>query len=533
MRNVTKKLVLVVFFLSVHVFSLFGWDPFTFFPPMQVLYHPVSTTSNEAQEAFNVGLTAIYAFNYDEAMRSFEKASEIDPDLAMAYWGIALACDENLDRTVNPNHAKLTVYLSQKALELSKNATPNEQAYIQALSKRFSEDPNMDRNILRAKYSEAMKKVAEDFPDDLDASVLYAESMMDLLAWDLWSMDGKPHPHAFEIVDRLESVLKRDPYHLGANHYYIHSIENSPYPERGLMSAYVLDHLNLRDWGHLLHTTSHIYIPCGDYERAVHANEKGIESDQRYIAKYGIDGRYPFKYLCHNFFYLTQALMWQERYHKSLASANDLTKLVHHYIKQAPSYAFNLLMPLEVKLYFHKWDEILHTPEPSNELELVFWNFTRTIAYAATGNIKEAEKLCDVFLIQKEVLLKKENDGYVTSKLTIAENLAYSEIAKAKGKAHESAVWAEKAFQADYNAGLHIWVYPLYATVGARWIEAKNYDKAEQYFRAGLKRYAKNGRTLFGLFSVLQLQNKPTYWIEREMKEALRFSDEKLTLENL
>lgn len=522
-------------FLSL-LAPLQAWDSFSFYPSMEVLYHPVSTANEEAQSAFNRGLLAIYAFNYDEAVASFDKASQLDPNLAMAYWGMALALDENLDRFTTLTHAKLTYALCQKALALSETATPNEQAYIQALATRFSEDPHADKRVLRAAYKEAMQKVAATYPDDADASVLYIESMIDHLSWDLWTSSGKPRNGTVEIVQLLESVLKRTPLHAGANHYYIHAVENSNDPQRGLMSAERLNSLNLLEWGHLLHTSSHIFMRVGSYEKAVEANIKAVDADKKYIQKNGIEGQYPLKYMAHNLFYLTYAYLWQENYTGALAAATELEQFLIPYIEDIPVLEFNLLVPLQVHLYFHDWNAILHFPEPSSEHKIVhlFWLFARAMAFASLGDLKRAEVEQAYYAQQKNNLFEKTDKEDVIKKIfELADDLLTASIAKTKGDLVERVNALTRAVKKQDQLDYLHWYYPVRQTLGASLLEIKEPAKSEVAFRQALERLPRNGRSLFGLSQALKAQGKFDYWIERESKDALRFSTRPLTLEDL
>src|SRR5579883_1580849 len=206
-------------------------------------HHPITTQVPEAQRFFDQGLTLVYAFNHEEAERSFRRAAQLDPQAAMAFWGIALALGPCINLDVDPLHEKAAFEAVQKALSLADGVTEIERAYIQALATRYSADPRPNRRQLDADYAGAMRHLAQRYPDDLDAATLYAESLMDLRPWKLWSLDGQPAQGTQEIVAVLESVLRRDPNHLGANHYYIHATEASLHPEWALPSARRLESL--------------------------------------------------------------------------------------------------------------------------------------------------------------------------------------------------------------------------------------------------------------------------------------------------
>src|SRR5580704_8094664 len=253
------------------------------------LHHPVSTHSLEAQQFFDQGLRFIYDFNHDEAARSFQHAAELDTKLAMAYWGVAEAVGPNYNDPADPDRYKHAHDAVQKAVDLAGDASPAEQAYIQAMAKRFPADLNSDLKKAAEEYRDAMRQVVAEFPDDLDAATLFAEAGMNLHPWGLWHPDGTPEAGTDEIVSTLESVMKRDPSHLGAIHYYIHAVEASPTPERALAGANKLAAL-APGAGHIVHMPAHVYIRTGDYEAAVKTNEEAAAVDRAYIKASGVQG---------------------------------------------------------------------------------------------------------------------------------------------------------------------------------------------------------------------------------------------------
>jgi len=199
--------------------------------------HPVTTKNAEAQKFFNQGLAYLFAFNHDEGVASFKRAAELDPTMAMAFWGASLGLGANYNDPSNPDRFTQAYKYLEKAIELAPGVSEAERGYINALAKRYSKDPAADKAKLAADYRMAMAELVKQYPDDLDAATLYAESMMNLRPWQLWSLDGTPAPGTLEIISVLEGVLKRNPNHTGANHYYIHAVEASPNPERGTAAA--------------------------------------------------------------------------------------------------------------------------------------------------------------------------------------------------------------------------------------------------------------------------------------------------------
>src|SRR5689334_7803288 len=239
-------------------------------------HHPIATKNGEAQKFFDQGLTLVYGFNHDEAIRAFEQAARLDPQSPMPHWGIALALGENINSPIDPERAARAYTELQQAQKLAANGSAAERGYVEALSKRYTSDPKADPKPLAQAYAAAMKTLMASYPDDLDVATLYAESMMDLRPWQLWSNDGKPAEGTLEIVSVLESVMARNPQHPGANHYYIHAVEASQTPERALVAAGRLETL-VPSAGHLVHMPAHIYMRTGDYEAATHRNEVAAE----------------------------------------------------------------------------------------------------------------------------------------------------------------------------------------------------------------------------------------------------------------
>ena len=256
-----------------------GAKPATLMTGLGDLHHPVSTTNAEAQAFFDQGFRLIYCFNHDEAARSFQRASELDPTLAMAYWGIAEAVGPNYNDPASDERFQQAHEAIQKAVELSNTASPSEKAYIAAMAKRFPADPKTDRRKAAEDYHDAMREVARKFPDDVDAATLFAESGMNLHPWGLWHPDGTPEAGTEEIVATLEGVIRRDPNHVGAVHYYIHAVEASPSPERALAGANRLAALAPAA-GHIVHMPAHVYIRTGDYDAAVKTNEQAAALDR-------------------------------------------------------------------------------------------------------------------------------------------------------------------------------------------------------------------------------------------------------------
>src|SRR5947208_14998184 len=331
--------------------------PVTMVSGLGDLHHPVSTSNAEAQKFFDQGLRFIYAFNHDEAARSFGHAAELDPKLAMAYWGVAEAVGPNYNDPASDDRFKQAHEAIQKAVGLSANASPSERDYIQAMAKRFPEEPNADRKKSAEEYRDAMREVMKKYQDDLDAATLFAESGMDLHPWGLWHHDGTPEAGTDEIIAALESVIKRDPNHLGAVHYYIHAVEASPSPERALAGAHRLAAMAPAA-GHLVHMPAHVYIRTGDYESAVKTNQLAAAADRAYLQASGSQGMYGAMYYSHNLHFIAACSSMNGNYAEARKAGAMLAAHVGPHVKDVPPLEGFMTVPIAVEVRCQKWDEI-------------------------------------------------------------------------------------------------------------------------------------------------------------------------------
>jgi pimeloyl-ACP methyl ester carboxylesterase len=505
-------------------------------------HHPVSTRNAEAQRFFDQGLALIFAFNHDEAARSFRRAAEIDPQLAMAWWGIALAVGPNYNEaTVDAERAKAAYEALQKAGSLATAATERERGYIAALAKRFSSDQHPDYKQLGLAYRDAMRELHRRYPDDLDAATLFADSLMNLRPWQLWTKDGKPAEGTEEIVAVVEEVLKREPNHVGANHLYIHAVEASTHPERALPSAARLEKLAPHA-GHLVHMPAHVYIRTGDYTSAARSNKDAAEVDREYIRATGAKGVYPMMYYSHNLHFLVETYNRMGQLSEARAAATQLEENVRPHVKEMPMIEVFLPSPLFVKLRFGQWDEILRTTEPDRALSAThaIWHFARGVAFAATGKLAEAQK-------QREALAaavrKTPGDApfglnSASSILRIAEHTLDARIAWARGdRVGSIGSWraAVAAWDAlNYNEPPD-WYYPPRESLGAALLLNGDAAGAERVFREDLKENPRNPRSLFGLMESLKAQGRQAAvaFVEVEFNAAWRNAAVRLKLEGL
>ena len=508
---------------------------------MGPVHHPVSTKNTEAQAFFDQGLALCYGFNHDEAGRSFQKAVELDPDLAMGWWGLAFTLGSNYNMPSFPDREVAADKAIRKAVELASKASPQDQAYISALAKRYSMDPTIDRTSLARAYRDAMRQVVKDYPDDLDAATLFAESEMNLHPWQLWSADGKPNEDTLEIIATLESVLKRNPNHTGANHMYIHATEASPHPEWALASAYRIGTL-APGAGHLVHMAAHVYIRTGDHEAAVKSNENAAGADRAFFEASGTGGVYKYMYYSHNLHFLTNANCMMGNFKEALAAAEKLESHVRPAIAHMPMLDVFLSTKYSVLQRFGRWDDILKQTEPDATLKLshAMWRFERGMAFASKGNLVGAERELATLLQERDKIAPEAmaHRNPQRSVVAIAETVLQSSIAEVRtDHARAEQLLAQAASQQDSLGYIEPpeWFYPLHESYGALLLRHGKAAEAEAAFRKDLDWNPRNGRSLFGLCESLKIQKKTeeAALVESQWKEAWKNADTKLTLNDM
>jgi tetratricopeptide (TPR) repeat protein len=505
--------------------------PATLMPGLGNAHHPVSTSNPEAQQFFDQGLRLIYDFNHDEAARSFERATELDPKLAIAYWGIAEAVGPNYNDPASEDRFKQAHEAIQKAVDLSSNASPSERAYIQAMAKRFPADPKADLKQAAEDYHDAMREVSKKYPDDLDAATLFAESGMNLHSWALWHVDGTPEAGTEEIVATLESVIRRDPNHLGAIHYYIHATEASPHPERALAGANRLAAL-APNAGHIVHMPAHVYIRTGDYEAAVKTNEQAADVDRAYIKATGAQGIYPLMYYSHNLHFIAMCASMNGNYAEARKNADLLVANVGPHVKEMPPLEGFMTIPMAVDVRFHKWNEILAMPQPDPAMKITtgFWHFARGMALAGTGKLSEAEAEYKIVSEAEQntppdVVFAMPINNKAKDIMKISEDVLGAKIAVARKDNVQaiSLLTAAVSIQDTLKYGEPPdWFFPVRESLGGVLLINRDAPGAEKVFRADLDRNPRNPRSLFGLQQALKAQdrNYDASFVESEFHDS-------------
>ena len=477
----------------------------------------VSTKNKLAQQFFNQGLRLTYAFNHAEAHRSFMEASRLDPKCAMAYWGQAYVLGPNINDPA-PDDERKNKYNEaiKKAMKLTAEATPKEQALIEALTHRYSKNLSKNVSILNMAYMEAMTKVAAKYPNDSDILTLYAASVMNTVPWNYWDKDGNPSPNIKDAKAALEKAMQLNPDNPGANHYYIHMVE-LPYPDLGVPSADKLGSL-MPAAGHIVHMPSHIYIRVGRYKDAVKANQQAILADEDYISQCFAQGMYPLGYYPHNIHFLWSASSLLGNSKIAIDAAKKTAEKVPagemkelHFLQNFAS------TPLLAYTRFGKWNDILTYPKPNDNLKhlKLIWHYARGIAFIRKNNFKEAKEELEAI---NEMIKDPEMETIIAtgfdSGTTIAKlafEVVSGELAGLEGNYNLAIEHLRKAVILEdgliYNEPA-AWHIPTRQNLGAILMKAQKYEEAEKIYNEDLQALRQNGWSLTGLYKSLIAQGK-------------------------
>src|SRR5688572_18568474 len=508
-------------------------------------YHfPITTTNADAQVYFDQGIRLLYGFNHDEAARYFRRAAELDPQAPMPYWGIALSIGPNYnDTAVDAARAQATYDAVKTAQLRAANASERERDYIAAIAKRYpSPEPASDWLGFHREYSEAMRAMAAKYPDDVDAATQFAESLMMLRPWQLWTSEGEPAPGTLELVAALESVLRRDPNHPGANHFYIHAVEASRNLERAIPSAMRLMTLT-PGAGHLVHMPGHIFLQTGDFDLAADTNVNASGADRAFIERTGATGVYPLMYWTHNIHFIAYARAQQGRYEEAKKAADEMLANVGDGDREMQMLEGFRLYPLMVDLRFHRWDTLLAVPEPDKErlLSHAFWRYARAMALGSQGKARDAT--AEQRRFERERTSVPPEGLYIINNkaldlLTFAAATLDAQIAAARGDragaiaAWRSAVALDDTLQYDEPPA---WFYTVRQSLGAELLRAGQHAEAEREFREALSTRPRDGRLLFGLWQTLLAQGRTNegLLVEQQFERAWQDATVPLTIGSL
>lgn len=481
------------------------------------LHYPISNADKDVQAFFDQGLRLCYAFNHAEAHRSFMEAARQAPEAGMAYWGAAYALGPNInDPFPDAERKKHAFEAIQQARANADQLTPKEQDLINALSKRYSANPNDDLQALNQAYSDAMEVLVNRYPDDDNLQILYADAVMNTMPWNYWDKEGKPNPGIKEAKAALEKAIALNPDNPGAHHLYIHMVE-LPYPELGVPSAEKLARL-MPGAGHLVHMPSHIFIRVGRYKDAAQANVAAIAADEDYISQCYSQGMYPLGYYPHNIHFLWSAATLLGDSKTAIEAAKKTAEKVPvGELTALPFLQDYASAPILAYTRFGKWNEILTIPHPGDKIKhlALIRHYGRGIAFIRKHNVKEAEEELEAIArLRDDPELESLIANYTNPSSAIAK-VAYEvvagELAAAKGNYEEAIDHLQKGI--TYEDALTYsepapWHIPVRQTLGAVLLKAGKAKEAEIYYRQDLKNNPNNGWSLVGLASSLEAQNQ-------------------------
>ena len=506
------------------------------------VHHMAITATPDAQRFFDQGVNLVFGFNHAEAIRSFREAARQDPNCAMCWWGVAFALGPNINLPMPDDAVAPAWQALRNAQALAPKASPREQAWIAALSKRYAARPGADRNLLNTVFAEAMGDLAKRFPDDLDAQVFWAEAMMDTQAWDYWQADGvTPKGYGGTIVATLEKVIAKAPQHPGALHLYIHAVEASTTPERAEASADRLLKL-MPGAGHVVHMPSHIYYRIGRYADAAAANEAAALVDEQYIASCRAQGFYPAGYYGHNIHFLWTSAEMEGRYQAAIDASRRLVKAVDapNLSKQMSLAELYNFTPVVTLMRFGKYSEVLAEPAPDGMLTLdtAMWLYAQAFAHANLGQGPAAQADREKLAALGKAKFERYDAYNVPAAVMIKVALASvdGEIARKSGDLPGAVAHFRKALELEHALPYTepaYWHRPVAHLLGAALLEAGKPAEAEAVYRDSLKSYRRDGWALMGLAAALKAQGKPAQGIEAEFGKAWRRADTQITTSRL
>ncbi|MEP7197076.1 MAG: tetratricopeptide repeat protein [Saprospiraceae bacterium] len=512
------------------------------FKGLDGIHFTITTQSKEAQEYFNQGMMLSYGFNHAEAARSFYEAMRIDSSCAMCYWGYAYVLGPNYNAGMEEDNFQRAYAAVQKALTLTGNCLPLEKELIQALSVRYTKVPPKDRKELDIAYNISMKKVYDQFSSNPDVGALYAESLMDLHPWDLYEKKSKkPKAWTPEILKVLEHLMKINPDHPGAHHFYIHAVEASQFPEKGLVSAKFFETHALGS-GHLVHMPSHIYINTGNYHLGSLSNINAVKVDSNYITSCHAQGAYPLAYFPHNYHFLTATATLEGNSKLAWQAANEVLHNTAVEIMTQPEWGtlqHYYTIPYYVAVKFSMWDTILALPMPKENLiyPRAVLHYARGMAYFGKKELSNAtEELKKLELLSMDTTLKTLTIWGINTAydlLQIAVNVLSAEIFQKQNNYNKSIALFREAITIEDNLNYDEppdWFFSVRHHLGAVLLDAGKYSEAEKIYLEDLKTWRENGWALIGLYHSLQKQNKNSEAekVKIRFEKAWKYADVKI-----
>jgi len=472
----------------------------------------IETPSPRAQLWFDRGLVWAYAFNHEESIRCFERALALDPDLAIARWGLAYAIGPNYNKAWEAfDPVDLAESLARARAELARatsgRATALERGLIEALAARFpTADPD-DADALiagHAGYADAMVALAAAHPDDLDVQVLAADALVNVTAWALWdTATGEPAPGSRVVQAKriLDDVLATSAgrAHPGALHLYLHAMEMSAHPEEALPAADLLRGL-VPDAGHLQHMPSHIDVLCGDYRSSVVANQVAVQADRKFVERQGPLNFYSL-YRAHDLHFVVYSAMFEGQSQVALRAADELSaQLTPELLAiESPPMAdwLEAFVPLRIHVLvrFGRWNDLIAEPLPDDAdlycATTATIHYGRGIAYAALGKLTEARAEREAFAAAYARIPDSRYLFNNTARdiLAVGQAMLDGEIAYREGRFDDAFVSLRRAIELDdalpYDEPWG-WMQPTRHAYGALLLEQGHVEEAAAVYAADL-----------------------------------------------
>ena len=495
----------------------------------------VTTNSPRAQLFINQGVNLAYGFNHGEAARAFAEAARLDPKCAMAYWGHALVLGPNINAAMDPKDEPKARELVERAIALKGRATRRERAYIDALATRYT-GRSEDRTKADRAFAEAMRKLAQAYPQDLDAKTIYAEALMDLRPWNYWTRDGQPYEETIEIQRALEHVIAKHPNHPGALHYWIHVWEPTDTPERAETEADRLLTL-MPGAGHVVHMPAHIYARVGRHADVVRSNQLAAKADEDHITQCRAQGMYPLVYYPHNVHFIWMGATASGQRALALESAKKVAAAIpDEALKNVPVLQGFLAVPYWAMVRFEQWDDILNDKGPRFDTPFTrgAWRFARAMALtsrnelsAAEEELNELKKLVDDPSLKGQTTFSSNTGNTI---MRIAPEVVAGEIAAKRKDWDRATLHLERAIRFE-DALIYQeppdWPAPVRQNLGAVLLQAGRADEAEAVYWEDLRKNPGNGWSLRGLMQALEAQGKKeeAERVRKRFAEAWKHAD--------